>query len=208
MGRSSIRRQGFVPDLTGINFERKDGAGNVTPFLWGVSTASHQVEGGIEGSDWYHFVHSEKIKHRVERVGDLGGTRLRLEPPGEAVHHWDLDVFAEDLDRVKLLGMNAYRLSLEWSRIQPTRPAWAECYVRLRREAEDALGRAAVLRGLAEKVEQGSSDAERVMQFNAEASAEEERAAQAQQAAAAYRGSSHSTRLNSTLRPSSTMDRC
>ena len=32
----------------------------------------------------------------------------------------NLNVLKADLDRAKLLGMNAYRFSIEWSRVQPT----------------------------------------------------------------------------------------
>jgi beta-glucosidase len=35
------------------------------------------------------------------------------------VHHANLHVLRADLDRCHALGMNAYRFSVEWSRIEP-----------------------------------------------------------------------------------------
>jgi beta-glucosidase len=70
-------------------------------FLLGVATASLQVEGDVEASNWH------------------GGQRFwRIEQPvGRAVGF--LDQFEADLDRVQAMGLNAFRLSLEWSRIEP-----------------------------------------------------------------------------------------
>ncbi len=109
---------------TVVNFDHKN-----SPFLWGVATASHQVEGGLKNSDWHQFTTSAHIKARVEGLGRLANTKLVIEPPTRAVDHWNLDVLAADLDRAKLLGMNAYRFSLEWSRIEHNRPAWADVWV-------------------------------------------------------------------------------
>jgi beta-glucosidase/6-phospho-beta-glucosidase/beta-galactosidase len=33
--------------------------------------------------------------------------------------HSDLNVLKADLDRAKALGCNAYRMSIEWSRVEP-----------------------------------------------------------------------------------------
>jgi beta-glucosidase/6-phospho-beta-glucosidase/beta-galactosidase/lysophospholipase L1-like esterase len=89
-------------------------------FLWGVGTAAYQVEGSIENNDWHIFTTSPAIKRRVAALSELVGLSYELEAPGVAVRHSDINVLKEDLDRTKLLGMNAYRFSLEWSRIQPT----------------------------------------------------------------------------------------
>ena len=35
------------------------------------------------------------------------------------MHHANLHVLQDDLDRCRALGMNAYRFSVEWSRIEP-----------------------------------------------------------------------------------------
>jgi len=63
-------------------------------FLWGSSTSSYQVEGGIEKSDWCQFVDA-----------------------GKACDHYNR--YEEDFDLLKKLNQNAFRLSIEWSRIEP-----------------------------------------------------------------------------------------
>lgn len=69
-------------------------------FLWGSATAAHQVEGGNDNNDW----------HEWEQQG-----RIR-EPSGIAVDHWNR--FEGDFDLAKELGHNAYRMSIEWSRVE------------------------------------------------------------------------------------------
>jgi len=71
-------------------------------FLWGISTSAHQVEGGNE-NDWTEWEKNGRSK-------DFSG---------EACNHWNLDQFKKDLELAKKIGVNAYRLSLEWSRIMP-----------------------------------------------------------------------------------------
>lgn len=71
-------------------------------FLWGAATAAHQVEGG-NANDWTVWE-------------DGGGSKDRS---GQACNHWDLEQFRSDLALAKSLGINAYRLSIEWSRVMP-----------------------------------------------------------------------------------------
>lgn len=69
-------------------------------FLWGASTSSYQIEGGNKASalwDW-------EARKGWERSGSAAGT-------------WEK--FEEDLACIKTLGLNAYRFSVEWSRIEP-----------------------------------------------------------------------------------------
>lgn len=99
-------------------------ANNFPPdFLWGVGTAAYQAEGGITNNDWEIFTTSPTI---VARVHDLGSRAsppetFNMVPAGEAVHHSDLRMVTQDLDRCKELGLNCYRFSVEWSRIEPAR---------------------------------------------------------------------------------------
>jgi beta-glucosidase len=72
-------------------------------FLWGAATAGHQVEGNNVNSDLWLL---ENIKPTVF-----------TEPSGDAVNSFDL--WRTDLDLVKSLGLNSYRFSLEWARIEP-----------------------------------------------------------------------------------------
>jgi beta-glucosidase len=77
-------------------------------FAWGVATASHQFEGGTANNQWHAW---------EERGGIASGERAGL-----ACDWW---AHAEaDLDRAGALGVNALRLSLEWSRIEPEEGRW------------------------------------------------------------------------------------
>ena len=97
--------------------------GNMFPsdFLWGAATAGYQVEGNISNNDWDFFTSDAVIHARVAALGKLASPpeHFRLRPAGPAVHHANLNVLKDDLDRCCALGMNAYRFSVEWSRIEP-----------------------------------------------------------------------------------------
>ena len=72
-------------------------------FVWGTATAGHQVEGNDTNSDCWML---ENLK-----------PTLFAEPSRDAANSFEL--WATDLDLVKSMGLNAYRFSLEWSRIEP-----------------------------------------------------------------------------------------
>ena len=72
-------------------------------FLWGASTAGHQVEGNNVSSDQWLL---ENVKPTLAAV-----------PSGDADN--SLELWPTDLDLVKGLGLNAYRFSIEWPRIEP-----------------------------------------------------------------------------------------
>ena len=77
-------------------------------FRWGVATAAHQYEGGNVNNNWYAW---ERAGHIV--TGDTCGL---------ACDWWD---HAErDFDFAQQLGLNALRLSVEWSRIEPRPGEW------------------------------------------------------------------------------------
>ncbi|MDQ4077884.1 MAG: glycoside hydrolase family 1 protein [Chloroflexota bacterium] len=75
-------------------------------FLWGTATASHQVEGGNRNNDWWEC--EQQIGYIVD------GSRS-----GAAVEWWSGRA-EEDLHRAAAMGHNAHRLSLEWSRLEPS----------------------------------------------------------------------------------------
>ncbi|RYD78061.1 MAG: glycoside hydrolase family 1 protein, partial [Verrucomicrobiaceae bacterium] len=75
-------------------------------FLWGVATSAYQSEGGYNGpgqprTNWA----------AVEESGDVAVT-------GKAADFWNR--YEEDFARCRALGLNAFRLGIEWSRVQPT----------------------------------------------------------------------------------------
>jgi beta-glucosidase len=98
-------------------------------FLWGVSTASYQVEGGITNNDWDYFTRSEEIRNRISRLTTpsifyKGGHQVVLQPAGDAVRFWDPRYYKGDFDLAKSLGLNTFRISIEWARIEPERGQW------------------------------------------------------------------------------------
>ena len=72
-------------------------------FLWGSSTAAHQVEGGNTNNDWWQWEHTP------------GSTAV--ESSADGIDHWHR--FDADFALLAALGQNAHRFSLEWSRIEP-----------------------------------------------------------------------------------------
>ena len=72
-------------------------------FLWGASTAGHQVEGGNVNADIWPL--------------EWAPNSLFKEPSGDACDHYHR--YAEDIALMADLGFNAYRFSLEWARIEP-----------------------------------------------------------------------------------------
>jgi len=80
-------------------------------FLWGSATASHQVEGNNTNNNWYAW----------ENDGNI----INGEKSGSACEWWS-GRWREDFDRAAETGQNAHRLSIEWSRIQPTPDKWDE----------------------------------------------------------------------------------
>lgn len=72
-------------------------------FLIGASTAAHQVEGNNIHSDFWAMEH---LKHSSF-----------VEPSGDAIDHYNL--YEEDIKLLRNAGLNAYRFSIEWARIEP-----------------------------------------------------------------------------------------
>ena len=81
--------------MTGLTFP--------TGFLWGAATAAYQVEGGNQNSDWWDW----------ERAP---GSPV-VEPAGTAVEHYTR--YPSDIALLAALGLNTYRFSVEWPRIEP-----------------------------------------------------------------------------------------
>jgi len=94
-------------------------------FYWGASTSAHQVEGGNK-NDWTEW-EKENTEALAKNAHDhLQLWQLELFPEalklknyisGKAVDHYNR--YEEDFDVAKSLGMNAQRISIEWSRIEP-----------------------------------------------------------------------------------------
>ena len=88
-------------------------------FSWGVATASHQIEGN-NFNNWSEF---EKERNK--------------EQSGIACDHWNR--WENDHQLLLELGVNSYRFSIEWSRIQPTQDGWDEDAIAVYSKMVDSL---------------------------------------------------------------------
>jgi len=75
-------------------------------FLWGVATSAYQAEGGYNGpeqpvTNWW----------LSEQKGDVSVT-------GITADFWNR--YEEDFARCQELGLSAFRMGIEWSRVQPS----------------------------------------------------------------------------------------
>lgn len=70
-------------------------------FLWGASSAPHQVEGNNTNSDWWA---SEGRVPGMEFSGDANDSYHR---------------YREDMSLLADAGLNSYRFGIEWARIEP-----------------------------------------------------------------------------------------
>lgn len=72
-----------------------------TVFLWGAATAAHQVEGSNVNSDWW----------QIEQATDF------FEASGDAVDSYHR--YGAEMKLLADAGLNTYRFSVEWARIEP-----------------------------------------------------------------------------------------
>lgn len=97
-------------------------------FFWGASTSSHQVEGGNH-NDWseWEIAHAEELANTAaskfshwlpywQEIQDQAQDPANY-ISGKAADHYNL--YEKDFDILKDLNMNAYRFSIEWSRVEP-----------------------------------------------------------------------------------------
>ncbi|WP_326731970.1 glycoside hydrolase family 1 protein [Streptomyces phaeochromogenes] len=70
-------------------------------FLWGASTAPHQIEGNNVNSDWW--------AHEPHMPG--------MARSGDAIDSYHR--YAEDMRLLADAGLNSYRFGIEWARIEP-----------------------------------------------------------------------------------------
>jgi len=97
--------------MTGTSANGAPGARRFPPgFLWGVSTSAYQIEGAVHEdgrgqSIWDTYSHTPGKIHG----GDTGDIAC------DSYHRMD-----EDLSLLSELGVDGYRFSIAWPRIQPT----------------------------------------------------------------------------------------
>lgn len=74
-------------------------------FYWGAATAAHQVEGNNTTSDWWEW------------ENDPAPKVAPAEASGDACDHFRR--YRDDIGLLADLGLNTYRFSVEWARIEP-----------------------------------------------------------------------------------------
>ena len=74
-------------------------------FLWGTASAAHQVEGNGRNCDWWDF------EHEPGRIANGDTSEV-------ACDHYNR--YREDFSLLRELSQGAHRLSIEWSRIEPS----------------------------------------------------------------------------------------
>ena len=77
-------------------------------FLWGVATSAYQVEGNNSNTDWWDWEQKGIIKEKSGKACDYYGR------------------FKTDHNFLTELGCNTFRLSIEWSRIEPKEGTFSE----------------------------------------------------------------------------------
>ncbi len=80
-------------------------------FIWGTATAAHQIEGSNENTNWGEW---EKDPRRIRDGSDAS----------KAVDGWNRA--KDDVRLMKELGVNSYRFSLAWNKIEPEKGAISE----------------------------------------------------------------------------------
>ncbi|WP_405876585.1 family 1 glycosylhydrolase [Streptomyces sp. NBC_00005] len=92
-------------------------------FLWGASTAPHQIEGNNVNSDWW-------AREQVTPGMALSGDAI------DSYHR-----YGEDMRLLADAGLNAYRFGIEWARIEPIPGHFSKAELaHYRRMIDTALG--------------------------------------------------------------------
>ncbi len=95
MGVPNARSVGLAEPMRDLTFP--------PGFLWGAAGAGHQIEGDNSTSDtWF---------------AELVQPTVFSEPSGRACDSWNR--WPQDLGLVAGMGLNAYRFSVEWARVEP-----------------------------------------------------------------------------------------
>ena len=91
-------------------------------FLWGAATAAHQIEGNNVNSNWWAMEHAKDT--------------TIVEPSGDAMDSYHR--YREDMVLLADAGLNSYRFSIEWARIEPERGFFSRAEIDHYRRMVDA----------------------------------------------------------------------
>ena len=98
-------KRGLEPDVTPGAVASPGPLHPEESFFWGVATSGYQAEGGYNGPG------------EPRNNWAWAETRGEVVPSGRTSDFWTLA--HEDFGRCRDMGLNAFRMSLEWARIQP-----------------------------------------------------------------------------------------
>jgi beta-glucosidase len=108
-------------------------------FMWGASVAAHQVDGGAH-DQWtvWELAHASELaktaKTRLDYLAKLAGmnkiSNKNLIPASKpenyvsasGIEHYKR--YEEDFNLLETLNLNAFRFSIDWSRIEPEEGVW------------------------------------------------------------------------------------
>ena len=101
-------------------------------FFWGGSTAAHQVEGNNH-NQWtvWELAHAKELAQtahqRLNHLQNWQEIKDQAEEPenyisGQGVDHYRR--YKEDFEIAKGLNLNAFRFTIEWSRLEPEEGKW------------------------------------------------------------------------------------
>lgn len=101
-------------------------------FLWGAATSAHQVEGNTH-NNWtvWELENAKTLAQAASyKLADLAdwedikteATRPENYVSAEAIDHYNR--YEEDFDIAEKMHLNAFRFSIEWSRIEPEEGVW------------------------------------------------------------------------------------
>lgn len=101
-------------------------------FLWGVATSAHQVEGNMHNqwSEWEKAQAKALATQSQYKFGDLPSWprigEAAKDPnqyiSGRSTNH--AEFYPQDFDLAQKMGLNSWRFSVEWSRIEPEEGSW------------------------------------------------------------------------------------
>jgi beta-glucosidase len=95
-------------------------------FLWGAATAAHQIEGNNVNNDWWRAEEAGLLPYRSNGACDS----------------WNC--WSDDIALLRQIGLNAYRLSIEWARIEPEPGRFDQAALDVYRRQLEALKQAGI----------------------------------------------------------------
>lgn len=101
-------------------------------FLWGAATSAHQVEGGTHNQWTVWELENAKTKaaqasHQLDDLDSWSYIKEEASDPNSYVSGDSTDHYSRyegDFDLLRKMNMNAFRFSIEWSRVEPSEGAW------------------------------------------------------------------------------------